>query len=575
MVNKNRTATIELSKNSMGRNYKLFLFRKGNFYMKKRNTGIVKRLAAAGMTVAMAASLMACGGNAQPTEQPSSDTTDIGNTAAPEEESTAAETAATATTESGDAYNVVIEWLSLGNTPTEENIQKIEAAINEITVPQIGCTVTLYPVDLSNLKNDTTLAISTGEKIDLVCSVGTGVGDLVGQGLIVPISEYLETDGSDMQKCLGDALAGGYYNGELYGVPNAYIQSEKYGFVARTDLLEKYNIEIDSNKQYSLEELTDIFETVKEGEGDGFYCVAGNTSSSDDFTAYLGTVDKLGATTASGALLLADSWDNTTVENIYASEQYAEYAKTMYDWAQKGYIPSDGASNTDDGTVQLMTGNYLGRIFYTTEGSASGMKSQTGYEFTNIEMTPPYKTTDRYQNILWSVPVTSENPQKAFQFLNMLYGDNDVDSILMYGLEGETYKVLEDDGNGNRVVDFADGVDMNSAPYYCIAGIYGDRLTWPIWTPNTIDFNDNLRAFNESVTNISPALGYCFEITDDISSKYSAVSSVISQYTPIISAGAVNPEESLVQFNNALEEAGINDVIAENQRQLDAWLAEQ
>ncbi len=199
---------------------------------------------------------------------------------------------------------------------------------------------------------------------------------------------------------------------------------------------------------------------------------------------------------------------------------------------------------------------------------------QDGYDLTALKILPPYKTTDRYQNILWSIPRTSENPQKAFEFLNFLYGDNDVDSILMFGLEGETYQVVDQNEN-DVLIDFVDGLDAASAPYYCYAGVYGDRLSWPIWVPNSIELNQELREFNDSVTNVSPALGYCFKITDDISSKYSAVYSVIQQYTPIISAGAVNPEQSLAEFNAALEAAGINDVIAENQRQLDEWLAEQ
>ena len=70
-------------------------------------------------------------------------------------------------------------------------------------------------------------------------------------------------------------------------------------------------------------------------------------------------------------------------------------------------------------------------------------------------------------------------------------------------------------------------------------------------------------------------MGYCFVITDEISSAYSAVTAVIEQYAPVISAGAVDPETSLAEFNAALEAAGIDDIIAANQEQLDAWLAEQ
>lgn len=530
-----------------------------------------KLILAGGMAAVMVMSLSACNS----TSDTSDSSTALSETAGTETVETSSQAESEASTGNEDSYNVVIEWISIGNTPSEENLQLVEEAINEITVPEINCTVTLYPVEISSLKNDTALAISTGEKLDLVVSVGTGVGDLVTQGLIENLDPYLADYGRDLSSCLGDALAGGYYDNSLYGVPNAYIQSEKYGFLARTDLLDKYGIVIDSEKLYTMDELGEIFKTVKEGEGEGFYCVAGLTSTSDLFTEYLGTVDKLGATTASGGLLLADSWDNTTIANIYSSDQYKAFANSTYNWAQAGYIPSDAASNTDDGSVQLKAGNYFGRFFYTTEGAASGMGEQIGYELTNIEMSPPYKTTDRYQNILWSVPVTSEDPQKAFEFLNLLYADNDIDTLLMYGLEGVTYNVVEENSNGDKVVDFVEGVTADTAPYFCYAGVYGDRLSWPVWVPNSISFNESLREFNNSVTNISPALGYCFELTDQVSSKYSAAFSVVQQYTPIISAGSVDPETSLAEFEKALEDAGIQDVIAENQKQLDEWLAEK
>lgn len=535
-------------------------------------TGFKKTMAIL-LVLVMLFVLGACGGKDSPSNVSNVQNE---NNASNDTNDTNSEDAASDETDSEEIYNVVLEWISTGSIPSEENMQKIEAAINEITEPAIGVTVTLYPVAISNLESENTLAISTGEKIDLICSVGTGVGNLVNSGLLIEMDELFEKYGADMKSTLGDAIKGGYYDGKLYGVPNAYIQGESYGFNARTDLLEKYNIEIDPNKYYTMEELGEIFETVKAGERDGFYCIAGIQSTSDIFTDYLGTIDTLGATTASGALLLKDNWDNTTIENVYASDQFAEYAKTMYEWAQKGYIQADAASNTETAIVQIKAGNYLGRIYYIDGSAPTDFERQTGYECTLIRMVEPYKETSRFQNILWSIPITSENPEKAFQFLNMLYADNDIDTILQFGLEGETWQVIEEDDKGNRVIDFVDGIaDASEAPYYCYAGVYGDRLSWPIWTPDGLDFNDKLRQLNDSIDKVSPALGYCFVITDETSAKYSAVSSVISEYVGVISAGAVNPDELLPKFIEELEVAGINDVIAENQRQLDYWLAQQ
>lgn len=471
-----------------------------------------------------------------------------------------------------DIYNAVVVWPNVqGKVP--EGLEDVEAAINEITIPEIGVSVTLEPMDYSNLASETSLAISGGDKLDLVLSVKTGVSSLVNNGSIIELDELYQKYGSDITEACGDAVAGGYYNGKLYGIPNAYIQGEKYGYLARTDILDKYGITADPNKYYTLEDLEEIFATVKAGEGDGFYMLSQINSTYDGF-AFTHAVDTLGASTASGILLLDDNWDGTTIVNQFETEAYKKYAETMYRWAQAGYISPDAASNTDSSETLVQGGNYLGKIYYTTGTGPNDFASNTGYPMTVFEMLPAYKVTSRFQNILWSIPITSENPEKAFQLLNLFYGDNDLDVMLQFGLEGKTYEVVEENEEGDKVIRFLPGLDSSTAPYYQNAGVYGNRLTWPVFEPNPVDINKQLREFNASITDVTPALGYCF-VTDNVQSEYAAVQAVINQYIGVISAGAIDPALELPEFNQALKDAGIDTIIAENQRQLDEWLASQ
>ena len=57
--------------------------------------------------------------------------------------------------------------------------------------------------------------------------------------------------------------------------------------------------------------------------------------------------------------------------------------------------------------------------------------------------------------------------------------------------------------------------------------------------------------------------------------QVSALNNVISQYNGALSSGSGDPEELLPQFLEALDDAGIDDVIAAKQEQLDAFLAEK
>ena len=50
---------------------------------------------------------------------------------------------------------------------------------------------------------------------------------------------------------------------------------------------------------------------------------------------------------------------------------------------------------------------------------------------------------------------------------------------------------------------------------------------------------------------------------------------VVNQYNLPLLAGIVDYEEVLPQFLAALEDAGIDKIIAEKQAQLDAWAAQQ
>ena len=46
----------------------------------------------------------------------------------------------------------------------------------------------------------------------------------------------------------------------------------------------------------------------------------------------------------------------------------------------------------------------------------------------------------------------------------------------------------------------------------------------------------------------------------------------MGQYVPALETGSVNPDVVLPEFLEALEAAGIQECIAENQKQLDQWL---
>ena len=92
-----------------------------------------------------------------------------------------------------------------------------------------------------------------------------------------------------------------------------------------------------------------------------------------------------------------------------------------------------------------------------------------------------------------------------------------------------------------------------------------------------IDTFARMKAYQDKVIadgRITPSAGYVFS-PDSVSADVAAVQTVIAQYAPSLNAGAVDPEKALPDFIAALKDAGIDNIIAENQRQFDAWLEAQ
>lgn len=478
-----------------------------------------------------------------------------------------------------DIVDIVLPMATLGQSPTD--LAKVEAKINEITEAKIGVHVTIEPIPFSDLSSQQTLMISSGDPVDLVLALWEGgITNYADKGAVIELDDLLNEYGQDILDVVGAGVAGGYYDGHVYAVPNGELQGHGYGFEARKDVCDELGFTFETGKLYTLDDLEALFTAYKEKYGDGYYCVAGTTSSSEFFNYIYGHVDNMGNGTGGftdGGLIDSVNKDDTTIVDIYASDAYMEYAKKMYDWAQKGFFSSDAATNTDSGTAQVASGYYLGQFNNIDEPSMAQHASAFGTEMVGIRLVSPYATTGMYQAVLWGIASTCEHPEKAMQLLNLLYSDGDLVTLLMYGIQDEHYVVVEQGEGTQRVIDFPEGIDAMNSPYYVTLGVFGNQNLYPVFTPDTLEHYALCEQFNANVSSDdckSVALKYCFNPVD-VSIEYSAVSAVISQYSGAIACGAVDPETQIPAFVQALDNAGINTIIEANQAQFDAWLAEQ
>ena len=118
---------------------------------------------------------------------------------------------------------------------------------------------------------------------------------------------------------------------------------------------------------------------------------------------------------------------------------------------------------------------------------------------------------------------------------------------------------------------YPEGVNAENSGYVIsTTGAFGNLDLRYLW--NTVTENNIARQkwMKENMT-LSPAFGFLFD-SSQLTEEKAAIDAVFKEYQYNIENGVMDME-TLDEFNQKLVEAGIDDYIAEKQRQLDEWAA--
>lgn len=466
---------------------------------------------------------------------------------------------------------VEIFWQYPAASEVTEAFYRMEDALNEMMERDIGVHVTFLPCDLTQSQQEATLMVSSGEQLDVALTAFTSVGHLVEKGLVLPLDEYVEEHAAYIMEVCPEAVAGCSYDGKIYGLPSCANKSfGTFGYNMKKSYCDKYGFEQDDNRIYTLEEIEEMFAIVKEGEGENFYMHTPWNNQYEPLNYSYQNLDPVTGSLSGGVLMNNRDFKDLTIYNYFETEEYKEYCEMVYDWAQKGYIAPDASVDTDF-MNRAMDDNYLGTFAYGAPTSDMLETNTTwGEEVVLFRTIDGYMNMSGGQTVMWNVPITSAHPEKAVEAINYVIEHTEAAELIQYGFEGEEYEVVEEK-DGQRLIKYLEE-DVTLLPYYNPYGLWGDRLR--IASTTSVDFGVRTREYDQAVKEErkSAGIGYMFKATE-VASEIAAVETVMAQYVPSLNAGAVNPEEALPEFIAALKDAGIDKIIAENQRQIDEWAA--
>lgn len=445
--------------------------------------------------------------------------------------------------------------------PDEE---RIEEKINELLVPALNAKLDIVVLPWASADQQMQLMLAGDEKIDFFYSNGTDAVRQMNNGQIIDMADLVAEYGTNLKEIYGEEILN--YNtidGFMYGTPNQIERGSIPAIFMRKDLVEKYDIDIDSIK--APQDMEAVFEIVKAGEPDMTMLFSANEDSP---AARLFPGDNLADNNYLGVIL--DQETSTEVVNLYASDWYKETTTMLHDWYNKGYISKDAGTDTENWRTVCKAGNLFSIFFSYHPGTPVEFESSTGYEFVIVPFRDyPIMGCQTYNNVIFSIAQNSENPEKTMQVIDYIYGNPEVMNLLNWGEEGVDY-VIEDAENG--VINYPEGITSDNVGYSL-------NLGWELpnqfiaykWTGSDPQLWEKMEEFNASAHR-SQAVGFFFN-TEDYENEIAALTNVVKQYSVALNSGSADPEVYLPQFISALEQAGINEVIAAKQEQFDAWLA--
>lgn len=510
----------------------------------------MKKLLSALLALAMLFSLTACGGDAGSSGGKDSST----------QGASSGEESQEVSTDVSDWPVISVQAITTGDATDEPDV---EAAMNEyLKSIEAGVQIDLVPIAPANVSTTLQLMLTGGDDpIDLYnwrwWSSITGV---VRNEQALPLDSYKEQYPELWEICDERVMRTQQVDGVTYAFPTMDGFCTEGMYVMRKDVADEIGASDLEATHITLDQLTDILYRAKEAHPE--YCYMFDTENQ----ANLYNVDNFGNPNYIGVLENVGV-DQTEIVNLYETENYYNVVKRIREWNEHGLFQDDPLNNSI--TISDMN-NDITAGFFCGAFSADNLRASVTY------LTMP--VTVFYVSDLaamgnsvgggWCVSTVSEHPDDAMKMLSLLLTDSNMMNLISHGIEGVHY-VIDDEGIGQ----YAEGIDSNYAPWTLNADwFYPNRyISIPFDTDNKDVFVEMANVHKEA--KFSNAMGFNFDTTP-VYDQYTAVSAVVDEYFDALRYGLVDVDEYLPRFQEELRKAGIDEVLEEEQRQYDEFLAQ-
>lgn len=454
-----------------------------------------------------------------------------------------------------------------------KDLKMVNAELNKLTAAKANVEVELLVIETANYAQQINLMIASKEKLDVVLTFPTPAvhfATMTSQNQLMDITDLVPKYAPDAIEAFKAVnigyLDGTKVNGRLYGFTCLFDKVSGTWASFRKDVMEKNKLDLSTVK--NMKDLEDILAVLKKNESIapwfGDFVGMPLLINPDDFSKNT-HFDSLGEGNYRYGVVIGDS---TKVENLFETEWYKNIINIARDWYKKGYIYKDAATTTEMSYNLVGSNAVLGILNMGESEHTITIDGRTKYEMVNANFGNGMVSTSMIQKFAWAVTSICTKPEAALKFINLLYSDSDVLNMINYGIKGTHYV----DGSEPNLIKRPEGVTIQNATYGTMGSfLFGNQYITKIWEPGPNNLRQIALDANKNA-NVSKLMGLSVD-NSKFKNEFTAVTAVCDQYRKGLEYGVSDPAKVLPEFLKALDAAGMKTIIAEVQKQVDAFLA--
>ncbi|MEK0317464.1 ABC transporter substrate-binding protein [Cohnella sp. 56] len=489
----------------------------------------------------------------------------------------ASSAAATPSASGGDGQKALAPYEVVMVYPDgpQSDLTSVQSGINDYlkqTYPEMNMTVKLNPIDWGAWSDKTNLMMASGDKFDLFFTADwLGFNQQVAKGGLLPLDDLLAKYGQDIEAVEKDYHDPAKRGGKLYGIHTHQELGGSQGVYLNKELADKYKFDLSVFKSGKVEDLESMLATIKEKEPGVTPLVAPSFPLEAYYSS--GTTDSIGSLAALNVLGTAP--DDYTVVNLFSTPRYMELAKLTRKWFQAGYINKDALTPGLDAWKKFQAGKAFALVgdmdilADMTIGSAAISPNgslKAGREVLQIPLNIDRLQTGKMTATMQAISKTSKDPERAMMLLNLFFKDKNLLTLFNFGVEGKHY-VLKD---GQIALPEGKTID-NVGFYHDIMWQIGNQMLNYTRVGEDPNKYENYEKFNAMVSsNPSRMFGFIFD-PEPVKNEIIAIDTAQKAFADGIKSGQLDPEENIPKMLEKQKLAGADKVIAEAQKQLDAW----